>query len=277
MSAELLKARTSINKIQSYLKQEKLLPAVLSLYEALNAYMSASSLLKKEREEFEEVLERAVYNLGQDANLKKTYPLVLQYEPGKEQDLIAQLKELCNELQDSVVGDARELLAEMERKKKAYVKKGREHLHKEEYDRAKRLFEKAVVEYSEDVELKAEIAESFYEAGRYEDAVNYLQMAIKEFPGSAYLYNRLAIAHRKLKQFAESEENFLKALDYAGDQDAILYFNMGRLYIDWKRWDKAEEAAQSALKANPKFVEAQKMLNFTRKKLSQSREEAESE
>lgn len=52
---------------------------------------------------------------------------------------------------------------------------------------------------------------------------------------------------------------------YANDY-SNLYFNLGRLYIDWKRYDKAEKAAKIALNLNPEFIEAQKMLAFAKRK-----------
>ena len=46
----------------------------------------------------------------------------------------------------------------------------------------------------------------------------------------------------------------------------VSYFNLGRLYIDWARWDKAEKASRLALRLSPGFVEARKLLNYALKK-----------
>ena len=51
------------------------------------------------------------------------------------------------------------------------------------------------------------------------------------------------------------------------DEDPGLYFNIGRLYIDWKRWEKVDEMASLALDINKGFTEAQKMRNFANKQL----------
>ena len=54
-------------------------------------------------------------------------------------------------------------------------------------------------------------------------------------------------------------------MDYA-KTDPNLYFNLGRVYLDWERWDKAERASRLALRLAPTFVEARKLLNFVLKK-----------
>ncbi|MBA4358914.1 MAG: hypothetical protein C0405_14435, partial [Desulfovibrio sp.] len=49
--------------------------------------------------------------------------------------------------------------------------------------------------------------------------------------------------------------------------DEYLYFNLGRLYFDWQRWDKTAEAAARAVGLNPDFQEAKKLLAYAQKKL----------
>ena len=40
---------------------------------------------------------------------------------------------------------------------------------------------------------------------------------------------------------------------------------MGRLYVDWKKWDKAVKAAQGALQLDPDFAEARKLMAYAEK------------
>ena len=50
-------------------------------------------------------------------------------------------------------------------------------------------------------------------------------------------------------------------------KDEYLYFNLGRLYYDWQKWDKMAAAAEKAAALNPNFAEARKLLAFAHKKL----------
>ena len=70
---------------------------------------------------------------------------------------------------------------------------------------------------------------------------------------------------RKLRKFDIAEKYFMRATEFA-KSDPNLYFNLGRLYIDWARWDKAEKASRLALRLSPGFVEARKLLNYALKK-----------
>ncbi len=111
------------------------------------------------------------------------------------------------------------------------------------------------------------MAERYQRVGLNENAVGYLSTAIKESPNSLHLYNRIGIVLRKMQDFQSAENYYLKALELT-QADEYLYFNLGRLYFDWQRWDKTAEAALSALGLNPGFQEARKLLAYAQKKLT---------
>jgi uncharacterized protein HemY len=58
--------------------------------------------------------------------------------------------------------------------------------------------------------------------------------------------------------------------------DPSLYFNIGRLYVDWKKWGKAIKAAKAALRLKPDFIAAQKLLAYAEEKL-QARDDTSSD
>ena len=78
---------------------------------------------------------------------------------------------------------------------------------------------------------------------------------------------------RKLHKFDIAEKYFMRAVEFA-KSDPNLYFNLGRVYLDWQRWDKAERASRLALRLSPEFVEARKLLNFALKKQGKAPEPA---
>ncbi|GHV51949.1 hypothetical protein FACS1894168_4150 [Deltaproteobacteria bacterium] len=103
-------------------------------------------------------------------------------------------------------------------------------------------------------------------AGLYEDAAGYLASAVEINPQALNLYNHLAIALRKLGRFDVAEGYYMKALPMAPN-DPYLLFNIGRLYLEWSKWDKAAEFGEKALKAQPDFAEANKLVLFAQKKI----------
>ena len=138
MSASLTKARSQISKVSTYLKQEKLLPAVSSLYEALIG-MLKTQLMKAEKDEFSRMIADAVYLLNNDAHLRKVYPLTIDYAAGEEKALAESLRELLNALQDSAVDEVKERFAEMQKRKEAGLDQGAALIAKEQVDEARQI------------------------------------------------------------------------------------------------------------------------------------------
>lgn len=264
MSAELTKARNQITQVNTYLKQGKPLPAVTALYEAVLAMLKAQ-LMKAERDEFGKLITQAVYKLNNNRELRRLYPLVIPYVPGDEKALVETLRELLRELQANTVDQARDQIEGRQKRRAEGLKLGREQLEAKEHDAARKTLSSLSREFPNDAPLRAEIAELFIQAELFEDAFKYLDEALELSPDQLHLYNRIGIVLRKLGKFDVGEKYFMRAVNYAKD-DPNLYFNLGRLYIDWEKFEKVEKAAKIALKLNPDFQEAQKMLAFAIKK-----------
>lgn len=264
MSAELTKARKQITQVNTYLKQGKPHPAVNALYEAVLAMLKAQ-LMKAERDEFATLIEQAVYQLNNNKELRVLYPLVIPYVPGEEKALLETVRELLRELQANTVDEAKGSIEGRLQRRAEGLNTGREQLERKEIPAARKTFSSLVREFPNDSDLRAEIAELFMQSELYEDAFKYLDEALGLSPDQLHLYNRIGIVLRKLGQYDVGEKYFMRAVNYA-KEDPNLYFNLGRLYIDWEKFDKVEKAARIALKLNPNFQEAGKMLTFALKK-----------
>lgn len=272
MAAELTKARSQINKVGTYLKQAKPLPAVSALYEAVAAVMR-TPLIRSEKEEFSKIITDAVLHLNGDRNLRKVYPLILDYKPGSEKELVEQLLNVLTELQATVVEEAKDIIADKEQRITKGLAEGKLLIEEKRFDEAKILLEKLAREHPRDADLRARIAELFIGGELFEDAFTYLDEAIALSPDQIHHYNRIAIVLRKLRKYDIAEKYFMRAAEFA-KSDPNLYFNLGRLYVDWDRWDKAEKASRLALRLSPGFVEARKLLNYALKKQGKAPETA---
>ncbi len=273
MSAELNKARSKLNGVKTLLKQEKLLAAVMSLLEAVNIYLR-TKLLKHEKQDFQRKLEEAVFQLSSDVNLKQQYPLKIDYSPGKEKTLQQQLKEIESELQETAVSQAKEQLSLMEQHREEKMQEGRDFLDHKELEKADKTFSKLTKDFPDDPELKVEIGDLYLERNHTTEALDYYRSAHRDDPESVNTFNKLGMALRKSQQYEMAEKAYFEALKRAPD-DEYLFFNLGRVYIDWQKWDKAGKVSQKALQVNPDFKEAGKMFNYARKKLkSENKEQA---
>ena len=272
MSAELTKARQQLSQVRTLLRQGKVLPAVQGVQSSLHTLLRGQ-LIKTERQEFEHLLQEATAYLANDAAVRKIYPLQLDYAPGQEREYNETLKDLIAALHDVVAEEAQEQLRlreEQQRlreeRKRTLLAQGKAAFEAQETEKGLQLFADLEREFPDDPPLRGDMGKILLEHGQYEPAVEYLKNALDMDPELLPLYNLIAIALRKLDRFETAEQYFLRASEYMR-MEPSLYFNIGRLYVDWKKWDKAIKAANAALRLKPDFIEAQKMLAYAEEKL----------
>lgn len=265
MSTELIKARTKLNSVNRYVKQDKLLPAIISIHDALKLILS-TPLLKHEKKEFANTLDKVLFQLNKDDGFRKVCPLKLEYEEGKEKELLEALHTVLEDLQGEATDQARQMLQALEDYKSGLMERARNLMERGKFKDAKTIYKRLMLENPDDTDLKVEIGEEFLKHGRYQDALDFFNEALKDFPENVHLYNRIAIALRKLERYDDAESYYKQALRYV-KTDAGLLFNMGRMYIDTKNWKKAYVVAKKALELDPDFDHARKMLTFATKKI----------
>ena len=265
MSAELTKARQQLSQVRTLLRQGKILPAAQGVQSALLSLLK-SQLIKTERQEFEQMLQDAASYLANDAEVRKIYPLQFSYQPGQEREFNENLKDLISSLHDIVTEEAQEQLRLREERKRTLLAQGKTEFAARETEKGLQSFTALKQEFPDDPELRGEMGKILLEAAQYEAAVEYLKNALEMDPELRHLYNFIAIALRKLDQFELAEQYYLRASEYM-HMDPTLYFNIGRLYVDWKKWGKAIKAAHAALRLKPDFIEAQKLLAYAEEKL----------
>ena len=265
MSTELIKARQLIGQVRSNLKQGKIIPAAQGLHSAINIILR-TSLLLNEKEEFDKLLLDATMTLANDPLVRQKFPLAIQYKPGEERQLLEVLHALMDALQEETVRAAEDFLQKTQERKQKQLDQARENLKAGNLDAAKRTFQSLRNEFSNDPELMRTIGEALFDAQFFEEACEYLAKALELNPGSIQVYNRIGIALRKLGRFKAAEQYYRKAIDWK-DDDPNIFFNLGRLYVEWKQWRKALKAAKIVLRLNPDFEPAQKLQAFVEKKL----------
>ncbi|WP_243545540.1 tetratricopeptide repeat protein [Pseudodesulfovibrio tunisiensis] len=267
MSTKLISARKKLNSIGSLLKKGKYMPAVQAVHDSLIIILK-NPVMKNEKTEFEELLQKVTYTLNSDASLRKIYPLVISYDPGQERKLLDQMRALLQELQSLVNDEVQEDIQAMAARKTTELAKAQSLLDGQEWDKAKSVFDQLIADFGGDTDLKADIADRYINSARYQEAFSLLEEALQDDPGAIHLYNRIGMVLRKMQDFATAEKYYLKALSLSSD-DEYLLFNIGRLYYDWRKWPKMAQAAERAVEINPGFAEAVKMLKFAKKKMSQ--------
>ena len=262
--SNLRKARSQINSLNSLLKQGKPLAGVMAVNEAIQSYLR-SSLMQSEKKEFQEMVENAVYKLNSNAQLRELYPVLLEYEPGKEKELLEYLRELIETLQENVTAQAKESFSDIEKRKKEALQEASDLIQAGNFEKADAVFRKLEREFEGDFELKIKIADILLDAEQYQKAIVHLKNAYKDNSSSVHVFNRLGMALRKLGRLDDAEKAYRQALKLC-PKDEYLHFNLGRVYLENKSWEKAMHSAERAVSLNPDFNEAEKLRHFAQKK-----------
>lgn len=263
--SELANARYKATLIRSHMRQGKTYPAIQALYDTI-VTMLKTPLMKPEREEFEKLIGDGTYHIMADQALRTSAGVSLKYVPGQERDLMDSLRMLMEALQDGMTEEAEAALRLALERRQAKIQQGQDSLNASDYTEARRLFRSVASEQRDDGLLMLDIGERFLKALQYDDAVEYFTEALALTPGALQLYNQLAMALRKLGRYAEAERTYMLAAKN-DTRDPHLFFNLGRLYVDWKRWENAIKAAKRALELDPNFAEAKKLIAYAEKKL----------
>ena len=259
-SAELSKTRKQLSEVKSLVRQGRVFPAVQHVHTALNIIMR-TPLIKNERTELEDLIQNAVAWIADSAKIREKFPLAIVYTPGQEDSLFDIVQQLLDVLQVEVQEQATESLRLLEERRAKMLTEAESLLSAGDVDKAAALHDQITREFGEDQEILSAIGEQYLNSGRYEDAFEYLSKALAANPDAIHLYNRVGIALRKLERYETAEKYYKKALEMAG-KDVGLLFNLGRLYVEWKHWLKAEKAARLIVKIAPDFSEGNKLLAY---------------
>lgn len=200
--------------------------------------------MKHEMQSFTESLDKAAYHLANDRELKKIYPLQISYKPGEERELLASLYSLLAFLQENLADEANSHLAALAEYRRKQLELARKLLESDETAKAEQVCGRLIDAAKTDTELKVTVADIFLEFGKYDEALEYLKAAYEDNPDSAHVFNKLGMVLRK-SGLEEAEKFYIQALERQS-HDEIIYFNLGRVYLDMKRWKNAIAAADRA-------------------------------
>jgi len=151
------------------------------------------------------------------------------------------------------------------------------------------LYEAAIKGDITDPRVLDNIAESLYYNGKYEGAINIIDLLINRKPNEAGLYYNKGLALQTLKDYDAAIKSYEKAISLAPDMseaynnygnvlarlgkykeaihaydkaieadplDGTIYYNKGRILSELKRYDEAITFFEKAIALNPDYAEA---------------------
>lgn len=135
---------------------------------------------------------------------------------------------------------------------------GKLYLEQGNVEKADEVFKSALKHDPNNPDRHTAIGEAFLKAGLDDKAAESFQgsLGLKQ---DVNVYNRLGIALRRKGRFKEAIEEYKKALK-VDSNDEVLYYNIGRAFMQDNNNASAAKAFRKALKIDPDFADAQKML-----------------
>ncbi len=264
MAADISSILRELSRAGSQVKQGRIIAATQATRTALNVLISGK-LLRAEHDEFVRLLTDACGFLGNNAEVRRLFPLSLEFRVGEERALMDNLVELQTILEENATAGAADMLKDLELRKQGLLHQGRRELEAGDVPAAKKVFSAMEAEFPGDAAMNVDIADSYIQHNLYEEAAGHLEKAGNMAGASAHVYNRLGISLRKIKLYDAAETNFKKALQLE-PSDPNLHFNLGRVHLDRGNWAEAQKAAENAFALDASFHEARKLAAYAAKK-----------
>lgn len=265
MSKGLFDARRKLTQSNSLIRQGNIINAVQSLHGGLQD-MLREQLLKSERDEFKKLLTQTVQQIGSNKQVLDIFQMKLEYTPGQEKELLENVKVLLDALEAIAIDEAAKHFMEIEADKQRRLAEGCAALEGGQQEKCRTIFEALLKEHPQDVSMLVNMAEAYEKSGLLDEAAALLEKAAALDPGAAYIHNKRGIVYRKMKKYALSEQAFKSALEITPD-DPYLYFNIGRLYVEWEKWTEALFAGEKAMELAPGFNEAKMLAEYAQKRV----------
>ena len=130
------------------------------------------------------------------------------------------------------------------------------------WDEKLKWYERAIVHYTEALELKPDFPEGYNnrgsvyaDAGDFDRAIRDHNTAIKLKPDYASAYNNLGIVYYRIGDFDKAIRDYHKAIELKSDY-ASAYNNLGIAYNKQSKYNDAINYYTKAIKLNPDYIHA---------------------
>lgn len=190
--------------------------------------------------------------------------IFLKYNPEQtkvDQVFIDRFKALIKALEDDQAKRVKDKEYRLVKEKNAWLQQGKECFADNEHPRGRSFFHRVADKFGDEPGVLQELGEIMYEHEHLKEAAAYLKKSISKFPSQDKAYRLLAQTYTDLEEFEEAEELYKTALKTFGAHPMTLV-NFGKMYLAWRKKNKAYDYARQALKADPDLEEAKELLKL---------------
>ena len=251
-----------LGRAKSYLNRHEPIKGIASTCEALKSILQ-SRLYGTDKIEIEVLLSETVQMVNTTAVISKYLPENFAYQKGQEKalykDLVAVVQNISEDMQKKSSKQKSEEENE-EARKQRLLKTLQNFLESQDKVKAAGNIKKLVKNFGDHPGIYTDIAESFYKAGCYKEALSYVEKSLDKDNQDLRAYKVAVNSFRFLKEYDEAETFFKKALKVFGEHSNI-YMNLSKLYLECEKYNQALQAASRALDLDPNNSEIEELVS----------------
>lgn len=251
----------NIARAKSLVKRDEPVRAIDALVTALELF-EPDKILGKARFEIEVNVQECVGDISRHSavralltRLTRSTSSVIAYTPGEEAKLLPVLKVLRKALAETAAEEIRTAEGKVTDRKVALLAKGKEHLAAGEMPKARAVLKRLGEEFGTEPGVLLEIGSLLALAKLYYEAAEFLEQALETFPKESGAYGELVSCYTALREHEKAEAVYLRAIAQFGRHPRTL-INLGKLYLDWNKKDKALDVLNQAVRMDPGNEEA---------------------
>lgn len=269
--------REPMTRAFGYLKQQRLEQALGEMSCALRLASQTRSSVQVQKE-IERKIRDFLLELERNPRILRLVEgcvaeggTIFPYRTGQEKTLAIVLEGIGRILQkQDVYVHAQDSLEKEFRRCETLLQTGKEYLEAGQNALALAFFMRILAEFPNDETLWQEPFQLLMEKGCVREAASFCAAVIEKHPKLSEVYTQIIKLFMDLQEYGRAEEIFLRFLRIFGDHPKT-YVSMAKLYLEWEKWDAAQNALEKALQLDPHFDEAKTILqSISQKSLSQN-------
>lgn len=257
--------REATARARSSLRKDRIACAIGFAATALETLLS-NRFIGKEKFEAEVYLRELMNDLNRHGLVRDYFHAKKQfatphipYKTGNEDRLLKRLRDLEGEFLAQAEVRREAEAAERAAEKARLLDRGQKLLDQGQAPRAKGFLRRVVEGYGDEPGVAGDVGRRMFEAGLFFEAAEILEQAVERFPTDSAAHALAIRAYVKLQEYGKAESLFLKALRNFGAHPRT-HLNMSRLYLEWRKYDKAYDYAKMAFEKDPGLAEAKEIM-----------------
>lgn len=263
--------RENIARANGYLRRGEVVRALAAMSSALRQF-SGIHLMRGPRAELDiqisEFLNSLVHHQTMQPLLDPSgsgKPKPIPYQQGKESILATVLdglaKILASEAEDKI---RRETEARLERKK-TLIETGTKLIQEGQLAKGRAFLKRVAEEFGDDAGIRVQVGKIFEANGCLMEAAEMYEESIEAEPRESAAYAGAISTWLELREYEKAEKVFMAVMRTFGGHPNT-FGKMAKMYLEWRKKDKAEEMALRALQGNKQQPEALAVMEALNRK-----------